>query len=202
MRLAGKLGMSSGPCEAAGTRGSARPGRLGGPAVKRLLAADEVRVGAGREAELECEQLERRGAGQEGFGARDRVLGAKRDRRHVQDAGGGRDLGATTVPLAAVVGIETQQHESGIVIGGGKVTVEDFLHAERGGGNVAGFFELEGQFGGGDLIDAGSDHQEAPAVGEAVGVLVALGSGGELSGDELARTPGAPGGEGGVKEQG
>ena len=72
VRLAGKLGMSSGPCEAAGTRGSAGPGGFGGPAVKRLLAADEVRVGAGREAELECEQLERRGAGQEGFGVRDR----------------------------------------------------------------------------------------------------------------------------------
>ena len=182
--------MSGGPCQAAGTRGLSGTGGFGGLAVKRLLAADEVGVGADREAELEGEQLERHGAGQEGFGARDRVPGAKRDRRHVQDAGGGRDVGTTTVTLAAVVGIETQQHESGIAIGGGKVPVEDFLRAERGGGNVGGFFDLEGQFGGGDLIDAGSDHQEAPAVGEAAGVFVALGSGGELSGDELARTPG------------
>src|SRR5207247_3982686 len=68
--------------------------------------------------------------------------------------------------LAAVVGIETQQHESGVAIGGGKVTVEDFLRAERGGRNVDGFFELEGQFGGGDVIDAGSDHEEAPARSE------------------------------------
>ncbi len=90
-----------------------------------------------------------------------------------------------------MVGIETQQHECGVAIGGGKVTVEDFLRAERGGGNVDGFFELEGQFDGGDLIDTGSHHKETPAVGEAVGVLAALGSGGELSGDELVRMPGA-----------
>jgi hypothetical protein len=156
--------MCSGPC------GSAGAGGFGDLAVERLLTADEVGVGADREAKLEREHLQRDGAGQEGFGVRDRVRSAKRDRRHVQDAGGGRDVGATTVALPAVVGIETQQHESGVAIGGGKVTVKDFLHAERGGGNVDGFFELEGQFGGRDLIDAGADHQEAPAGGEVVGV--------------------------------
>jgi hypothetical protein len=56
-----------------------------------------------------------------------------------------------------VVGIEAQQHESGVAVGGGQVTVQDLLGAERGGGNVDGLFELEGQFGGGDLIDAGAD---------------------------------------------
>ena len=127
--------------------------------------------------------------------------GAELDGRHVQDAGGGRDVGAATVALVAVVGIEAQQHEPGVAVGGGKVTVEDLLDAERGGGDVDGFLELEGQLGGGDLIDAGADHQKASAAGEAAGVLAALGSGVELGGDELVRTLGTQSGEEGVEEQ-
>jgi hypothetical protein len=66
---------------------------------------------------------------------------------------------------------------------------------------VDGFVHLEGQLGGGDLIEAGADRQETPAAGETLGLHAALGSRVELRGDQLARALGAQSGERGMEEK-
>jgi len=93
-------------------------------------------------------------------------------------------------------------YQSGMAVGGGKVTVEHLLDAERGGRHVDCLFDLEGQLGRSDLVDAGADSQQASAVGEATGVLALPRSGGQLCGDDLVRALWLESREQGVKEQG